>query len=125
MGIYAMNNAKQLEQQAAEILKLAEDAGVNENFLFVTTFDRYQTQLDILDKLQGEIQKNGVLVTKQYVRGTSNVYTAPAIKEYNRTADSANKTCALLLKIIKNFGADAESGDSDPLLSIINGDDAE
>ena len=35
-----------LTEQAKEILKIAEDAGVQSNFFFVTTFKRYQVQLN-------------------------------------------------------------------------------
>ena len=112
---------KDLKMQAKEILKLAEETGVQNNYFFVTTFERYQVQLNILTELEKVINESGTLVTKEYVKGRGNLYTNPAVSEYNRTTDSANKTVSTLLKIIKNFDADSDD-DADPLMDIINGD---
>ena len=110
-----------LEQQAKEIVKLAESAGVQTNYFFLTTFERYQTQIAILADLKKRIDESDTLVTKEYVKGRENVYTNPAITEYNKTTDSANKTVACLIKIIKGFKGEGNSEDIDPLVSIING----
>lgn len=110
-----------LKEQAKEILRLAEDSGVQSNYFFVTTFQRYQVQLDLLDKLEQAINEAGMLVTKQYVKGRENVYTNPAVGDYNRTTDSANKTVATLIRIIKSFGVDEQKDDTDPLMEMING----
>ena len=116
---------KTLEQQAKEIIRIAEENGVQGNYFFITTFERYQTQLAVLDKLKKAIENDGVLVTKEYVKGRENVYTSPAVADYNRTTDSANKTVATLMKIIKNFNVEESTEDVDPLLQAINGDDGE
>lgn len=110
-----------LDRQAKEIMRLAEEAGVKTNYFFVTTFERYQTQITILADLKKRIEESETLVTKEYVKGRENVYTNPAITEYNRTTDSANKTVACLIKIIKGFKDESEGGSKDPLLDIING----
>lgn len=117
----ARKSTKTLKQQAKEILRLAEESGVQTNYFFLTTFDRYQTQIGILDDLKKRIQESETLVTKEYVKGRENVYTNPAITEYNRTTDSANKTVACLIKIIKGFKGEGGSEEIDPLLAIING----
>ena len=67
-----------LTEQAKEILKIAEDAGVQSNFFFVTTFKRYQVQLNILSDLEKAIKEDGMTVTKEYVKGRKNVYSNPA-----------------------------------------------
>lgn len=112
---------RSLKKQAAEIMRIAEESGVQTNYFFLTTFDRYQTQISILEDLKKRISESETLVTKEYVKGRENVYTNPAITEYNRTTDSANKTVGTLIKIIKGFKGEDGSEDIDPLLSIING----
>lgn len=114
---------KNLKEQAKEILRLAEESGLQSNYFFVTTFERYQVQLQILDSLKQAIEEDGMTVTKEYVKGRKNLYSNPAISDYNRTTDSANKTVATLMRIIKNFGVDDEREETDPLLDIINGSD--
>jgi cell fate (sporulation/competence/biofilm development) regulator YmcA (YheA/YmcA/DUF963 family) len=94
------NDVVSLNDKAKELLQLAMQANVEQNFFFVSTFKRYQVQLSILAQLESEIKKAGVLVTKQYVKGRENVYTHPAVTDYNRTATAANQTVQTILKII-------------------------
>ena len=41
-----------LNEQAQEILEIAEKHGVEQNFFFLTTFKRYQVQIGILNDLE-------------------------------------------------------------------------
>lgn len=113
-----------LQEQAVEILRIAEETGVQTNFFFVTTFKRYQVQLSNLSELEKAIKEMGTLVTKEYVKGRANIYVNPAVTEYNKTTDSANRTVTTLMKIIKGFAKEDEGrgSDYDPLMAIINGD---
>lgn len=112
---------KSLKAQADAILKMAKDAGLDDNFFFSTTFKRYQVQLHILDELEKMIEEKGVVVNKSYVKGEKNLYSNPAVVDFNRTTDSANKTVATLLRILKIFDADLTGEESDPLIDMING----
>ena len=109
-----------LNEQAKEIIRIAEKYGVEQNFLFITTFKRYQVQLNILNELEKKIKEDGALVTKEYVKGRGNLYTHPAIGEYNKTATSANQTVATLIKIFKSMRNGDEDGEGeDELLSAL------
>lgn len=112
---------KNLSEQAKEIIRIAEESGVQSNFFFITTFERYQVQLNILSELEKTMKSEGMQVTKEYVKGRKNLYSNPAIQDYNRTTDSANKTVSTLMKIIKSFGVEDRSEEVDPLMQIING----
>ncbi len=112
-----------LSEQAKEIIRIAEESGVQSNFFFLTTFKRYQVQLTMLDELEKAIKEDGTTVTKEYVKGRKNVYSNPALKDYNTTTDSANRTVATLMKIIKNYNVSDTTEEEDPLLKIINGSD--
>lgn len=114
---------KTLNEQAQEIIRIAEESGVQSNFFFLTTFKRYQVQLNILTELEKTIKEEGYLVTKEYVKGRKNLYSSPAVAEYNKTTDSANKTVACLMKIIRNFNVNDTAEEDDPLMRIINGSD--
>ena len=112
-----------LQRQAKEIMRIAEESGAQSIFFFVTTFKRYQVQLKILEDLEKSLAEHGMQVTKEYVKGRQNLCSNPAIADYNRTTDSANKTVATLMRILKNYGVDdSDREDVDPLMSIINGD---
>ncbi len=112
---------RNLNEQAQEILRIAEKRGVEQNFFFLTTFKRYQVQLQILGNLEKTIKQDGILVTKEYVKGRKNVYSHPAISDYNRTTDSANKTVVTLMKIITTLRDRQEGDELDPLLEILSG----
>ena len=118
---------KELEKQASEIKRIAEESGVQGNYFFLTTFERYQVQLQMLEELEKSLNEDGMLVTKEYVKGRKNVYSSPAVKDYNTTTDSANRTVSTLMKIIRNYNVNDASNDDveDPLLKIINGDDVD
>lgn len=90
-----------LQEQANEILLKAEEKGVQQNFFFVTTFKRYQVQMKILAQLEKEINEMGATVSKEYVKGRANIYTNPAITEYNKTATAANGTVSTLINIVR------------------------
>lgn len=111
-----------LNQQAQEILKIAEQHGVEQNFFFITTFKRYQVQISILNGLERNIKEEGTLVTKEYVKGRQNIYTHPAVAEYNKTSTAANQTVATLVKIITTLRTDSTGDDDDALLKVLRGD---
>lgn len=120
-GLYMATKSKTMNDKAKEILELAEKNGVQTNFFFTTTFQRYLVQIKILADLEQEINEEGTTVTKEYVKGRGNIYTNPAINAYNNTTNSANKTVTTLLKIVQGFKAEDKEKDVDPLLEIING----
>lgn len=115
--------SKTLNEQAQEILKIAEASGVQSNFFFLTTFKRYLVQVDNASKIEAELKKTKDLtVTKSYQKNRDNVYVNPLIPEYNKTTDSANKTVNTLLKIIREFKVgNREEEAEDPLIKLING----
>ena len=112
---------KSLQEQANEILAQAERRGVSSNFFFVTTFKRYQVQMQILSNLEEAINEYGATVTKEYVKGRQNLVANPAITEYNKTATAANGTVSTLINIIKTLSDEgANGGKLADLLEAIN-----
>ena len=113
-----------LQEQADVILQKAKEKGVSSNFFFVTTFKRYQVQMKILNELEKEIGKTGATVTKEYVKGRGNIYTNPAIGEYNKTATAANGTVSTLINIVEKLGEDEKKGSKlQALMQELSGDD--
>lgn len=101
-----------LQEQAEKVLKIAEESGVQSNFFFVTTFKRYQVQIKMLSELEKKINEDGILVTKEYVKGRQNIYTHPAVAEYNKTSTSANQTVKTLIDIIKALRPEDAQGET-------------
>ena len=123
----ALDNGMNLNEQAQEILRIASQHGVEQNFFFITTFKRYQVQIKILNDLEGKIKEDGPTVTKEYVKGRKNVYTNPAISEYNKTSTAANQTVQTLMKIITTMrndddeNPDGSTGTCDELMDFLRG----
>lgn len=123
----AFDNSMDLNEQAREIMRIASQHGVEQNFFFLTTFKRYQVQIKILNDLEKTIKEEGNTVTKEYVKGRKNVYTHPAIGEYNKTSTAANQTVQTLMKIIAQMRNDddldtsGEGGTGDELMDFLRG----
>lgn len=104
-------------QLKQNLLAEAQKKGLTENYNFMTTFDRYTKQCEIIEKLSAVIEKDGELVTKEYVKGRENVYIHPAIKELNNTSNAANNTISALLKLLATVEPVEEQDDLDAFLS--------
>lgn len=120
-----MGKQMTLNEQAQEILRIASEHGVEQNFFFLTTFKRYQVQIQILADLEKTIKAEGNTVTKEYVKGRKNVYTHPAIGEYNKTSTAANQTVQTLMKIVTTMRDDdpgsGGEGSGDALMDFLRG----
>ena len=103
-----------LQEQAEEILRRATEKGVSSNFFFVTTFKRYQMQIQILTELEKEIKRIGTTITKTYVKGRENVCVHPLVQEIPKHVDCANRTLGIIGKIIVERGKEKPDAD-DPL----------
>lgn len=113
--------SESLDDLASKIIEIATKYGLEQNYFFLTTFNRYQMQIKILSDLKKTILEEGNLVTKEYVKGRQNVYTHPAISEYNKTSTAANQTVQTLIKIITTLRADADGEEEDELLAFFRG----
>lgn len=115
---------KTLQEQADEILRIAESYNVEQNFFFLTTFRRYLTQINVLQKIENEMKDGDVLISKEYVKGRQNYYTNPGINAYNSTSTAANRTVETLIKIVNTMGHTEETGgEEDPLLKALLGEE--
>lgn len=111
------------ENKKDEILKKAKEYGLENNFLFTTTFERYVKQLELLDRLTKEINQGDTMVTKEYVKGRMNLYVNPAFKEYNSCVTATNNTVLSLVKIISSLKGEKEEKKTkmqNPLLKVLN-----
>lgn len=115
------NKKLSIKDQVNEILSQAEEKGVSTNYFFLTTFKRYQVKLKILNELEMKINDEGAMVTKEYVKGRANLYTNPAISEYNKTSTAANNDVKTLIEVINKFAkTDQESQGNDKLEEFLN-----
>ena len=115
---------KELDELAKKILDEAKKKGVEQNFLFTTTFDRYLTLTDLCARLKREMKKDDLIITKTYVKDRENRVINPAVHEYSQTVSQANKTAETLMRIIKSFASlqNESESEKDPLAEILNGD---
>lgn len=104
-GSKAKAQKSTLDAVAKQLLDMARDSGVEQNYFFTTTYERYETQLELLRQLKDAMQGADLLIAKEYVKGRPNLVANPAISEYNKTATAANQTASTLLKIIRTFAS--------------------
>ena len=117
--------APEWRNRLTEIKERAEQSGVEQNFFFLSTLERYEFQIKIVDELQKNIDEaidgDGVTVMKEYVKGRENIVINPVFPEYSRQVAAANKSVETLIRIIKSFAAAKEDHPDDPLMEILNG----
>ena len=99
-------NLLQRDAQAKKFIALAKKYGVEKNFLFITTFENYIVQLNIIADLKKVINNEGNITKKEYVKGRENIYIHPATVEYRKAVESCNKTAALLMNIVLKMKSD-------------------
>lgn len=117
----AKKNKNYYEEQAEKILAQAKKDGVLNNFLFVTSFERYIDKTKRLQDIMKELTESGYTIEKTY-NGSTNGVASPAYRNYIAICDSLDKTASLLEKITRQFKNSGEKAD-DPLIDILNGGD--
>lgn len=121
-----MLDIRKLEEQERSILLKAQENGLECDYLFTTAFARYKRQVRTLmaldEQIEDAVNRGEILITKEYVKGSKNAMINPAIAQFDKTTDSANKTVSTLLKIFRTWGIDSADDEVDPLMDIINGD---
>lgn len=113
-----LSKTQEFKEKEQEFIKIAKENGLEDNIFFKNTFETYQFQLQILNNLEKSIKEIGETVTKEYVKGRGNIYINPAIKEYNNTVNSINKTVSTLIKIIKDNKGGKDKETEDPLANL-------
>ena len=113
-----------LESRIAEIKERAKQSGVEQNFFFLTTLERYEQLLKIGEGMKVEVDKalaNGELTIEKSYGGKNNTYANPIFQSYDRVVASSNKTVETLIRIIKSFATTKDEHPDDPLMEILNG----
>jgi hypothetical protein len=112
---------KELKKREDEIIERAKQIGVEDEYLFRTTLDRYQTQIRFCEDLKKAYEDNGTMVEKEYIKGRLNLVVNPVINAYNQTVAGANKTADTMIKILKSVDPETKKAKNDPVLGILKG----
>ncbi len=88
-------DAGSMQVEAQQILDKAKERGLESNFLFKTTFERYLTQLEACEKIK-----------RAQEEAPDGAFDIRLIRLYNSTVSGANGTAATLVSIIKKLGTE-------------------
>ena len=94
-----------------EIMKLAEQYGVKENVLFVSAAARYAGQMDMIRKIQEDLDDRGLTFEVIGSTGQKKIEAHPMAGQLPKYNDTANKTLGVMLDIIQRLGTPAPAGD--------------
>lgn len=100
-----------LKERANKILKKAREKGDEQALLFETIFQQYLETLDHRQKLRKALVKDGVTVTKEYVKGRQNIYVHPALAAYATQGKLLLETAKTLMTLIREKIADEDDED--------------
>ena len=102
-----------------DIMELAESYGVKDNILFVSASKRYTGQLEMIEKIQEDLNTRGLMIEKVNVNGDNVPIANPLAAQLPKYNDTANKTLGVMLDIIQRLGTTAPVGDK--LSEFLNG----
>ena len=102
-----------------EIMTLAETYGVKDNVLFVSASKRYVGQLEMIEKIEEELNTHGMVFAKLNTNGDPVMMANPVASQLPKYNDTANKTLGVMLDIIQKLGTAAPVGDK--LGEFLNG----
>ena len=102
-----------------EIMKLADQYGVKDNVLFVSASKRYVGQLEMIEKIEEELNTHGMVFAKLNTNGDPVMMANPVASQLPKYNDTANKTLGVMLDIIQKLGTAAPVGDK--LGEFLNG----
>jgi len=94
-----------------EIMELAERYGVKDNVLFVSAAERYTGQMEIIRKIQADLNERGLLIESVGSQGQTKIESNPMAVQLPKYNDTANKTLGVMLDIIQRLGTAAPTGD--------------
>jgi len=94
-----------------ELMELAERYGVRDNVLFVSAANRYAGQLEIIRKIQEDLDARGLTFEVTGSTGQKKVEAHPMASQLPKYNDTANKTLGVMLDIIQRLGTAAPAGD--------------
>lgn len=98
------------------MLEKASKDGLTSDYKFMATLRVFDRQMKTMQMLEETLENADAFVTKEYVKGRENIYVHPAIKEYNNTANSANRTMTTLLKIISEHKVEEPADELDAFM---------
>jgi len=94
-----------------EIMELAEQYGVKDNVLFVSAAERYAGQMEMIRKIQEDLDKRGLILCIVGSTGQQKIEANPMASQLPKYNDTANKTLGVMLDIIQRLGTAAPAGD--------------
>ena len=100
-----------VKQSFDEIMELAEQYGVKDNVLFVSAADRYAGQMEMIRKIQADLDDRGLVMEVIGSTGQKKIEAHPMASQLPKYNDTANKTLGVMLDIIQRLGTEAPAGD--------------
>lgn len=97
-----------------KLMKEAEKYHVDQNALFVSACQRYTNQVEMIGKIQEQINRDGLMIEHTNVKGDVNSDVNPLTVQLPKYIDTANKTLNLMLDIIQRLGTVAVEEDVNP-----------
>ncbi len=94
-----------------DIMKLAEQYGVADNVLFVSASRRYAGQMEMIQKIQEDLENRGLIYCIVGSTGQQKIEANPLAAQLPKYNDTANKTLGVMLDIILKLGTAAPAGD--------------
>lgn len=91
-----------------DLMDMAAEYNVQDNAMFIAAANQYKVQQKVIEMIENAISNEDLTTEKTYLKGTTNSYANPLVKELPKHSDSANKTLQTMLDIITKLGHKTE-----------------
>ena len=88
----------------SQLRALARSYGVEKNPVVLELIGKYDSQKEVIARVQREIEAIGLTCTKEYVKGRENLVQNPLLDVYQKHQDSLSRTLDSLTDAIIKFG---------------------
>ena len=91
----------------------------NMNYLYMDSLERYKDLRKLIDRIQNNIDEEGIIIKKEYIKGRENLVVNPLINELNKLTETSNKMIMILIKLENHVYKD-EQEKHDPLYRTLH-----
>ncbi|AXI27270.1 MULTISPECIES: hypothetical protein [Gemella] len=96
--------SKKFKDNKKMVFEAAQSLSVGDRMLFEELFDVFETHVGVCRQLKAEMDSDGVIIEKEYVKGRPTIVAHPAITNYNASSKALTATVAQLSKLFDKLG---------------------
>lgn len=84
---------------------MAREYSIDNNALFCGLISQYALQFSVIEKMKAAVESDATMTTEKcYLKGQTNMYASPLVRELPKHCDALNRTASMILDVIIKLG---------------------